>query len=1158
MITYRHVVTYGTTQQRWLSNVTDLALAQTGGQWMVFAVNATGGLSSYRIGDPLAPLIRGQAAGFPANFTYHAQPRLTVLGQDGKTALMIGGMSGAGVAGLVVDDKGRLGSFGQLFPADKIGAKLSASSQIVTEQGQFLVSARADRLTIEVNRISPDGRLSPVSSVDLPQPQGVAEASLDKIVMATVDGQHLLVAISGLGNFVSTHAIGANGMLGAGHIHTAAEGTGYDVPSDFAVLQVAGRSFVVMAGNTSSSLSVFRLDKTGKLTATDHVLDELTTRFQSVTALATAVVDGRGYVIAGGADGGISVFTLLPDGRLLHLQTIVDTNAMTLGRVSAIEAVVIAGKIVLLVTSARETGMTQLVIDPGGIGKTAMAGAGVAEGTDRDDLLVAASSTTQLRGGAGNDILVTGNANITLSGGSGADIFAVTRVDGRVVISDFEAGVDRLDLSMLGMIRSTWQLAFAPQAWGMRIVYGNSILEIRTRDGKGLVPSDFGNGMFPIAHYTLPALDPVKVTPPPSTVGQWIFGTERADQLLGAGGPDQVQAGAGNDTVSAGAGNDSVQGGDGNDLLRGGSGNDLLQGQAGQDSLFGDEGNDSLLGQDGDDLLYGGLGGDILRGGGGNDRLYGGSDSDRLFGEAGHDTLSGEDGNDHLEDPEGNNHLLGGAGNDTLIAGLGLDSLWGGDGDDLLQGGGGADGLDGQAGQDTLWGGAGDDRLQDLSGHNLLLGEAGNDQLATGAGNDRLRGGSGRDVLRAGGGNDSLWGDDDDDHLFGEDGNDLLDGGAGQDLLDGGAGNDRLDGGQGNDTLQGQGGNDTLTDLSGDNRLMGHDGNDNLRAGAGLDWLYGGAGDDSLWGGSGADRLWGNSGRDRIWGEDGNDILEDLLGHNLLDGGAGNDRLLAGGGNDTLRGGAGQDLLRGGGGTDILDGGSGNDTLWGDVGNDRLTDLSGSNILRGGAGNDLLTAGAGRDALWGDGGNDTMAGGGGHDTLRGGSGNDRLLGQAGNDSLWGDGGDDLIYGGSGNDAVLGGLGADRLWGEVGNDLLQGGDHRDRLWGGTGRDTLVGGGDSDLIWGGAGADVFRFLKTSDSSRAAPDLIHDFRANSDHLDLRALKLRYIDDAGFSGARQVRWDHVGSETRVMADLNGDGRPDFVLRMLGHLDLDRGDFLL
>ncbi|MFD2813977.1 M10 family metallopeptidase C-terminal domain-containing protein [Paracoccus aerius] len=113
-------------------------------------------------------------------------------------------------------------------------------------------------------------------------------------------------------------------------------------------------------------------------------------------------------------------------------------------------------------------------------------------------------------------------------------------------------------------------------------------------------------------------------------------------------------------------------------------------------------------------------------------------------------------------------------------------------------------------------------------------------------------------------------------------------------------------------------------------------------------------------------------------------------------------------------------------------------------------------------------------------------------------------------------------------------------------------------GGTGRDTLVGGGGSDLIWGGAGADVFRFLKTSDSSRAAPDLIHDFRANSDHLDLRALKLRYIDDAGFSGARQVRWDHVGSETRVMADLNGDGRPDFVLRMLGHLDLDRGDFLL
>ena len=267
-----------------------------------------------------------------------------------------------------------------------------------------------------VSQINADGSLSPVSTAALPMPPGVAEASLDKIIAVTVDGQQLLVAISGLGNFISTHAIGANGVLGAGSLHIADGGMGYYIPSDIAALQFGGRSFVVVAG-------------------------------------ATAAVDGRGYVIAGGADGGISVFTLLPDGRLLHLQTIVDANDTTLGRVSAIEAVVIAGQIVLLVTSAGETGVTQLVIDPGDTGGTGFAGAGVAGGSARDDLLVSTPATTHLQGGAGDDILVTAKANIILTGGDGADVFALTRFDGRVTITDYEAGIDRLDLSMLGMIR---------------------------------------------------------------------------------------------------------------------------------------------------------------------------------------------------------------------------------------------------------------------------------------------------------------------------------------------------------------------------------------------------------------------------------------------------------------------------------------------------------------------------------------------------------------------------------------------------------------------------------------------------------------------------------------------------------------------------------
>ncbi|WP_206436830.1 M10 family metallopeptidase C-terminal domain-containing protein, partial [Paracoccus haematequi] len=143
-------------------------------------------------------------------------------------------------------------------------------------------------------------------------------------------------------------------------------------------------------------------------------------------------------------------------------------------------------------------------------------------------------------------------------------------------------------------------------------------------------------------------------------------------------------------------------------------------------------------------------------------------------------------------------------------------------------------------------------------------------------------------------------------------------------------------------------------------------------------------------------------------------------------------------------------------------------------------------------------------------------------------------------------------------AIWGGAGSDRLWGDAGSDVMNGGDLRDTLSGGLGNDTLIGAGGADVLAGGSGADVFRFLSWRDSMAAAPDIIQDFRPDSDRLDLRAIGLGYVDDAQFTAARQVRWQHVGSETRVMADLNGDGRADFLLRLLGHPDLDRGDFLL
>jgi Tol biopolymer transport system component len=80
-----------------------------------------------------------------------------------------------------------------------------------------------------------------------------------------------------------------------------------------------------------------------------------------------------------------------------------------------------------------------------------------------------------------------------------------------------------------------------------------------------------------------------------------IFGTPRADGLVGTALVDIVDAGAGNDTVAAKGGDDVVRSGAGRDRVNDGPGRDLILGGPGPDILHGDR----LLGGPGRDRLYG-------------------------------------------------------------------------------------------------------------------------------------------------------------------------------------------------------------------------------------------------------------------------------------------------------------------------------------------------------------------------------------------------------------------------------------------------------------------------------------------------------------------------------------------------------------------------
>lgn len=90
-------------------------------------------------------------------------------------------------------------------------------------------------------------------------------------------------------------------------------------------------------------------------------------------------------------------------------------------------------------------------------------------GWEGDDLLFGGPGDDLLHGQAGNDTLDGGGGNNTLTGGAGTDIFVFRRVDSADVITDFERGIDLLDLSALGFRNFAAVEAVASAARGGRL-----------------------------------------------------------------------------------------------------------------------------------------------------------------------------------------------------------------------------------------------------------------------------------------------------------------------------------------------------------------------------------------------------------------------------------------------------------------------------------------------------------------------------------------------------------------------------------------------------------------------------------------------------------------------------------------------------------------
>ncbi len=221
------------------------------------------------------------------------------------------------------------------------------------------------------------------------------------------------------------------------------------------------------------------------------------------------------------------------------------------------------------------------------------------------------------------------------------------------------------------------------------------------------------------------------------------------------------------------------------------------------------------------------------------------------------------------------------------------------------------------------------------------------------------------------------------------------------------------------------------------------------------------------------------------------------------------------------------------------------------------------------------------------GGNDTASGGAGSETLDGGAGADTYDGSRASAALavdladgtlagQGDGADRLI----GFENVIGSAFADTLRGSAADNLLEGRDGgdglyggagEDILWGGDGADFLRGGTGMDVLTGGAGADRFDINSVADSGPRSSqrDIITDFEHGLDRIDLKTIdastersgnqRFKLIGERDFGdNPRELRVVYTETAAILLGDVDGDGKAEFSVKLLGVDNLTSADLVL
>lgn len=491
------------------SGIGDTALKTFNGDTYLYTLTGpTGGIAVWRLVDGAIPQL--------VDTQYYSGSIMFQVGDTGTPVSLAGTdhlvLDIDTATGLVSYDLNTDGTVGDLRETGTLsgGGDLSAVTQFSVASTNCLALAHEDTGQIGTYIVNGDGSLSLA---------GLITGTADSMQAIQSGAGQFIVGTDAAGDGITVYHIDpANGTLSAVDNSDAIATLGISTPTAVETVEAYGESWIVVAGSGSNSLSVMRVNSNGTLSPSDHVLDTLDTRFQDVQDIAVIEVDGRVFVVAGGGDDGITLFTMSPNGQLIHMDSFADTVLSGLQNVENLSVAQIGDELQILATSQIDAGVNLLTVDVADLGDV-REGFGTVTGTAFDDMLSGGVLNSNLLGGAGDDILIAGAGATTMTGRAGADIFVMQSGSGVTTITDFEVGTDRLDLFDYLLLRSPTQLTVTSTADGADITYRGEVIHITSATGGPLTSTEiFGTGFGGPDHIPVDFSD-FGVSEPPSSGG---------------------------------------------------------------------------------------------------------------------------------------------------------------------------------------------------------------------------------------------------------------------------------------------------------------------------------------------------------------------------------------------------------------------------------------------------------------------------------------------------------------------------------------------------------------------------------------------------------------------------------------------------------------